>query len=164
MVATASADRTIRVWDAATGQSVSEIRGHDDAVTSIAYSRDGKLLISASADRTARVWVAATGVEIVRLSGHESGLLSAAFSSDGERVVTSSNDKTARVWRLPPSCNALISAARAVLPRELSSLDRKRYFLEEKSEGWLNDLYTSADATLSRIIPRAGATCHESWR
>jgi WD40 repeat protein len=55
-VATASTDRTVRVWDRATGQELLMLKGHTRPVTSIRFSLDGLRLISVSADRTARVW------------------------------------------------------------------------------------------------------------
>ncbi|MBK7201398.1 MAG: hypothetical protein IPH87_12650 [Anaerolineae bacterium] len=58
---TASGDQTARVWEAATGQEVRQLRGHDDAVTSAAYSPDGKSIVTTSTDMTARIWEAATG-------------------------------------------------------------------------------------------------------
>ena len=72
--------------------------GHTDRVRSIAYSLDGKRLITASHDGTARVWDAANGRQILVLQGHGGPVLSAAFSPDGLRAATGSYDKTTRVW------------------------------------------------------------------
>ena len=73
--------------------------GHDDAVSSAAFSPDGTRIVTASYDKTARVWDAATGQPIGEpLKGHESAVMSAAFSPDGKRIVTASEDNTARVW------------------------------------------------------------------
>ena len=69
-LASASGDRTVKVWDAATGQETLTLKGHTDAVTSVAFSPDGKRLASASADRTVKVWDAATGQETLTLKGH----------------------------------------------------------------------------------------------
>ena len=55
-VATASADKTARLWDAATGHEIITLRGHQGAIYSAAFSPDGKTLVTASADHTARVW------------------------------------------------------------------------------------------------------------
>src|SRR5262249_23946886 len=57
----ASADRTARVWDAATGQPVTPPLEHRGGVMSAAFSPDGRFVVTASADHTARVWDAATG-------------------------------------------------------------------------------------------------------
>jgi WD40 repeat protein len=82
---TASEDRTARIWDAATGNEIAVLRGHEGSVTSAAFSPDGSRIVTASGDRTARVWDAATGKEIAVLRGHEDAVRSAAFSPDGSR-------------------------------------------------------------------------------
>jgi WD40 repeat protein len=99
-IVTASLDKTARLWDAATGQSIgAPLRGHEDAVESAAFSPNGERIVTASDDKTARLWDAATGQPIGEpLKGHEDAVLSAAFSPDGTRIVTASQDKTARLW------------------------------------------------------------------
>jgi len=57
-LASASLDRTIRVWDTATGKSVATLQGHSAAVWSVAFSPDGRRLASASMDKTIRFWFA----------------------------------------------------------------------------------------------------------
>ena len=74
------------------------LSGHENEVTSAAFSPDGARIVTASADETARIWDAATGKEITVLRGHENRVTSAAFSPDGARIVTASWDKTARIW------------------------------------------------------------------
>ncbi len=97
-IATASSDRTARVWDARTGQEIAALRGHEGAVNSASFSADGGRVVTASDDCTARVWDARTGSQIVTLRGHKDRVLSASFSADGVRVASASSDRTARVW------------------------------------------------------------------
>jgi WD40 repeat protein len=54
--ATASADKTARLWDAQTGQETLQLKGHTDAVRSVALTHDGTLIATASEDKTVRVW------------------------------------------------------------------------------------------------------------
>jgi hypothetical protein len=86
------------VWDATTGASLVELKGHTDRVVSAAFSPDRTRIVTASWDHGARVWDAATGASLVELKGHVREVNSAAFNPDGTRVVTASGDKTARVW------------------------------------------------------------------
>ena len=72
--------------------------GHDNVVTAVAFSVDGKRIVSGSWDRTLKVWDADTGQETLTLKGHRSEVSSVAFSGDGKRLVSGSNDKTAKVW------------------------------------------------------------------
>ena len=62
---------------------------HDDMVNSVAFSPDGKYVVSGSDDDTARVWEAATGKEIARMT-HDDDVNSVAFSPDGKYVVSGS--------------------------------------------------------------------------
>ncbi len=80
-------------------RTVAELRGHTGAVESVAFSPDGKLVVTGSADKTARIWEAATGKEHVKLSRHSDLVHDAAFSSDGRLVVTASGDGRARLWQ-----------------------------------------------------------------
>jgi WD40 repeat protein len=61
LLASASADKTVRLWDAATGALQQTLEGHSRSVYSVAFSPDSRLLASASADKTVRLWDAATG-------------------------------------------------------------------------------------------------------
>ncbi len=70
------------------------------SVPSVAFSPDGKYVVSGSDDGTARVWEAASGKEIARMT-HDDYVTTVAFSPDGKYVVSGSGDKTARVGRRP---------------------------------------------------------------
>ena len=99
-IASASFDKTIRVWDATTGQIVAgPFTGHTDPVWSVAFSPDGLRIASASFDKTIRVWDASTGQIVAGpFTGHTSSVYSVAFSPDGLRIASASYDKTIRVW------------------------------------------------------------------
>ena len=99
-MASGSRDKSIRLWDAATGKPLGEpLRGHEEQVFSVAFSPDGKTLASGSADKSIRLWDAATGKPLGEpLRGHEEQVLSVAFSPDGKTVASGSWDKTIRVW------------------------------------------------------------------
>jgi WD40 repeat protein len=68
-------------------------------VNSVAFSPDGRRIISGSDDNTLRLWDAATCKPIGSpLQGHTSSVNSVAFSPDGRRLVSGSNDNTLRIW------------------------------------------------------------------
>ncbi|KIK36843.1 hypothetical protein CY34DRAFT_810907, partial [Suillus luteus UH-Slu-Lm8-n1] len=99
-IATGSADCTVRLWDAATGQPVGEpLLGHTSLVTSISFSPDGTRIVSGSVDETVRLWDVATRQPIGEpLLGHTDSVNSVAFSPSGSRIVTGSEDQTVQLW------------------------------------------------------------------
>jgi WD40 repeat protein/serine/threonine protein kinase len=97
-VATASNDRTARIWDVATGASIGRPMRHGAKVGDVRFSADGRWVVTASDDHTARVWDAATGEPVASALDHGDTVISAMFSPDGSHVVTASRDHTVRVW------------------------------------------------------------------
>jgi WD40 repeat protein len=95
-----AAGNEIRFIDAATQKLLIVIKGHQAAVTAVAFSPDGKILASGSADKTVRLWDAATGKALLVFKGHQAAIKSLAFSGDGKTLTTSGTDKTAIVWDL----------------------------------------------------------------
>lgn len=77
---------------------VARMEGHTLFVTKVAFSPDGKLVVTGSRDETAHVWEAQTGQSVAELRGHAGDVGVAAFSPDGNLVVTAGGDGMARVW------------------------------------------------------------------
>jgi WD40 repeat protein len=93
-------DKTVRVWDAETGQAVGRpFEGHTNNFTSVAYSPNGKRLVLGSEDQTVRAWNAETGETVGGpFEGHTGLVTFVAYSPDGKRIVSGSKDQTVRVW------------------------------------------------------------------
>jgi WD40 repeat protein len=72
--------------------------GHTGKVTSVAFSHDGRQILTGSEDYTAKLWDTATGAELRTFRGHQSKINCIAFSPDGRRMVTGSWDKTVIIW------------------------------------------------------------------
>ncbi|KAH7393735.1 hypothetical protein BKA64DRAFT_724800 [Cadophora sp. MPI-SDFR-AT-0126] len=87
-VVSGSYDKTVRLWDAATGAPLQTLEGHSGWVTSVAFSPDGKQVVSGSYDKTVRLWDAATGAPLQTLEGHTNGVTSLAFSPDSKHIPT----------------------------------------------------------------------------
>ena len=92
LVASASHDKTVRLWDAATGSCRSTLEGHSGSVNHVAFSPDGQLVASASRDGTVRLWDAATGSCRSTFEGHSSWVNHVAFSPDGRYLETPRGD------------------------------------------------------------------------
>jgi WD40 repeat protein len=104
ILATGSADRTIKLLEPQTGQERATLLGHRDFVTALAFSPDGKTLVSGSRNGELKLWDVFTGRELFPLSGH-TGVCSIVFSADGTRMVTAGGaaDRSGEVsiWRAP---------------------------------------------------------------
>lgn len=97
-LATCSEDRTARIWDIRTGQTLFVLVGHTRQVFHLALSSDDRLLATSSADETTIVWDTATGGIVQRLAEHTHQVWGAAFGDDSNRLATCSEDGTARLW------------------------------------------------------------------
>ena len=98
--ATASRDKTIKIWDVQTGEC---LRGwqedtHGYGIWSIAFSPNNRTLASVGTDQRVRLWDASTGECLNLLQGHDQGLFSVAFSPDGHRLASGSRDDTIKLW------------------------------------------------------------------
>jgi WD40 repeat protein len=87
------------IWDAASGASICELKGHTDAIRYGAFSSDGRRAVTASEDSTARLWDPATCAETGVLTAGNDSIWSASFSPDGKHVVLASEkNRSARIF------------------------------------------------------------------
>jgi WD40 repeat protein len=151
MIVSGSGDKTVRVWDAATGAERLVLRGHEGQVRSVALSADGRTIVSASDGMTivsasddqtvrVRVWDAANGAELRVLRGPKGGVTSVALSADGTTIVSGCWDQTVRVW------DAASGAQRRVL---------------RGHENWVMSVALSADGTT--IVSGSGDKTVRVW-
>ena len=91
-------DKTLKLWEVATGQEVRSFSGHTGVVWSVVFSPDGCYALSGSWDKTLKLWDVSTGKEIRSFSGHTDEVSSVAFSPDGNYALSSSEDGTLKLW------------------------------------------------------------------
>jgi len=91
-------DKSLRIWDTASGSERMVFEGHEDGVISVCFSSDGKQVLSGSRDNSVRLWNADTGEELRLFGGHTFSVYSVSFSPDGLRVMSAGWDHTVKIW------------------------------------------------------------------
>ncbi len=97
-LASASDDKTVRIWNPETQECLHILNGHSSSVHAVAFSPDGSKLISGSADNTLRMWDVESGKCLATLHGHKNPIIAIAISPDGTLIASGSNDTTIRLW------------------------------------------------------------------
>ena len=97
-IATAGADRTIRIFEVETGKLLTQIEDHADWIFAVAFSPDGKRLASASRDKTSKVFDVEKKESLVTFPGHAQPVYTVSFTPDGKGVATGGEDNRIRIW------------------------------------------------------------------
>ncbi|KAF2455365.1 WD40-repeat-containing domain protein [Lineolata rhizophorae] len=97
-LASASDDKTVKIWDTRTGTYLQTLKGHSNWVTSVAFSPDSTQLASASDDKTIKIWDTRSGACLQTLEGHRDWVKSIAYSHDSTRLASASTDRTVKIW------------------------------------------------------------------
>ena len=100
-MASASFDRTVTVWDTATGELVETLRGHHGPVNTVVFTSPGNL-VTGSGDFTLKLWDTARGKEVATRRHHEDRVTSVAFAAADSFIVSGSVDRSVKLWRLNP--------------------------------------------------------------
>jgi len=77
-----------------------QMPGHTGAVNALAFSGDGKLIVSGGADGVVRLWDASSGANLAILQAHRNPVTSVAFSADGSTIISTDNQGTTYLWRV----------------------------------------------------------------
>ena len=99
-LASASYDRTVKVWSARSGECLQTFEGHSDFVSSVAFSHDSTRLASASGDWTIKVWDTRSGECLQTLEGHSDPVMLVVFSHGSTWLASASCYGTVKVWDL----------------------------------------------------------------
>lgn len=99
LIASASFDKSIKLWNGKNGTFICTLRGHVQSVYQLSFSSDSRLLVSASADSTLKVWNLQTKKILNDLPGHSDEVYAVDWSPDGQRVASGGKDKVLKLWR-----------------------------------------------------------------
>lgn len=96
-------DSTARLWNAATGEVIRSFNGHDLDISTVAFSPDGRKILTGSSDQTAKLWDVATGAETQTLAPFNriyERFHAAAFSPDGSQVLLNADCLSLNLWNV----------------------------------------------------------------
>ena len=99
IIASGSADRSIRLWNVETQSRVLTLTQESD-VTALAFSPDGRWLSSGTLTGAVKIWDWQSGRLVHTLSGHEELVTSIAFTPDSQKIISASGDHTLKVWQV----------------------------------------------------------------
>lgn len=92
-------EKTLRIWDTASGRLARDLRGATSRINSLAFSPDGKVLASVDNEGSLTLWDSSTGALTRSVPAHVSESFSVAYSRDGTRIATAGRkDYTAKIW------------------------------------------------------------------
>ena len=163
LVASGSRDKTVRLWDPATGALLQTLEGHLDWVCTVVFSLDGKLLASGSGDKTVRLWDPATGAMLQTLEGHSDWVRAVAFSLGDKLLVSGSGDKTVRLWD-PATGASLGKLETDVGVRELCFSSNSQYLYTDRGRLSIGPLGPSVTSPQPKGRGREGGLfVNEAW-
>ncbi|KAJ2789144.1 Lissencephaly-1, partial [Coemansia helicoidea] len=120
VLATASEDMTVKIWDSESGDFERTLKGHTKSVQGMAFDAKGAVLVTCSADLTLRVWDVADEYKCVRtLHGHDHCVSAVSFLGP-DKLVSASRDKTVKVWELSTGYCIRTLAGHAAWVRDVS--------------------------------------------
>ncbi|HJT55144.1 MAG TPA: protein kinase [Ktedonobacteraceae bacterium] len=97
-IASASADKTVQVWEASSGKTVITYAEHTEWVKAVVWSPDGMHIASAGADMTVHLWDVMTGRTVLIYRGHSNLISTVAWSPDSKYIASGGYDRTIAVW------------------------------------------------------------------
>ncbi|CAD5115449.1 DgyrCDS4422 [Dimorphilus gyrociliatus] len=98
-IASASYDKSIKLWNGRTGAFITTFLGHVQRVYQVSWSADSRLLCSSSADSTLKIWNVERKKLLLDLGGHADEVYALDWSPDSQRVASGGKDKVLKLWR-----------------------------------------------------------------
>ena len=99
-IASASGDKSIKLWNQRNGALVQKLSGHSDKVLSVSFRPQSMMMASGSADQTIKVWPVGIAESVRTFVGHSDWVYAIAFSQDGKMIVSGSADGTVKLWNV----------------------------------------------------------------
>jgi WD40 repeat protein len=143
--------RVARVFDAATGALLLQLRGHTDFLISGFFSHDGTRIATSGGDHTTIIWDARSGRALHVLTGDTATVIMSSFSPDNKSLVTASSDGTARIWDLASGANLAILRHGGPVNCAIYSHDGST-ILTTSADGMVH-LWRASPSLLQHVLP-----------
>ncbi len=149
LLATASDDKTIRIWSLATGKRIATLRGHEDAVLCVEFSQNGKELLSGSKDTQIKLWNIEEEKEIKTYKSHKYQVNTIKFSPKNDYFVSGDSKGEIHIWRIEKakSINVLTNHSKAINALVFSA--DEKYFASASDDNTVK-LWTTTSFKLSK--------------
>ncbi len=127
-IASASIDKTIRIWDANTLKCIHILKGHTTVVMDVSFSPDSKHVVSTSPDNTIRVWDVSTGRCLFVIDNEY--ISGSSFTTDGNKIISNFSDNSVNLWEFPSLQKLIDQTRKHFKNRQLTPEERKKYYLD----------------------------------
>jgi WD40 repeat protein len=165
-LASASYDKTIKIWDTQSGRCLMTLVGHTQPVQALATLVNGRLLFSGSCDQTIKLWDTQSGSCLMTLVGHTHSICDLAVLAAGRRLASASFDKTIKLWdiqslKLAKKHEVALPLPKPIVPLPLSTVPH-REVKEEAMKASITQLNPSIEKTLNENIQQAANIPNQS--
>ncbi|MGK7925230.1 MAG: protein kinase, partial [Spirulina sp.] len=142
LILSGSQDKTLKLWDARSGQCLKTFEGHKSAITSIAITSDGRVVMSGSKDGSIKLWNINSGQCLKTFEGHTAAITSIAITSDNRVIVSGSKDGSIKLWNIDSGqCSISIeNHSVAIVSLDIDSHSERFSSIDEKGNLKLWDL------------------------
>ena len=142
-LASGSDDKTVVVWDAASGAKVAQLEGHAGKVEGVAWSPDGSRLASCGEDQSVVTWDVESGTRVSAMTGHVAPVTAVAWNPAGDRIASASDDRSVAVWEAGSGSGAGSDTAVLVQGRPAAGGEQHRRGPTRTQDGAEDDMASS---------------------
>jgi WD40 repeat protein len=149
------------IWETTTGKEITRMAS-DDSANSVAFSPDGRYVVSGSTDKSLRIWELATGKEVMRRTLGDS-VNSVVFSSDSRYILSGGSDGLTRVWDVTTG-NEIARMTFGGSVNSVAFSPDGKYVLSGSSDTFAHMSYWQIDDLIAEACKRLSRNLtHEEW-